>query len=155
MVDQELLQDAWAKARTLKAVPDLAAADPDRTLLIDALQTIHAVSPFGKFDAEGHKAQKEIREFLTGEAHPTAHLGHGREALQRGFLIDKLTEAALNFAKGSPLFIEQQDVVVEMQHRIKHADPQFKQWLGNPFGDTEIPTPRWLQQVQAERALAP
>lgn len=155
MVDQELLQDAWAKARTLKAVPDLAAADPGRTLLIDALQTLHAVSPFGEFNAERHKAQREVHAFLTGENDPEFYRAQGRVVIQRGFLLDKLTEASLNFAKRSPLLLEQQDVVVEMQRRIQHADPEFRQWLGNPFGESEIPTPRWLQQVQAERALAP
>lgn len=107
---------------------------------MDALQTMRAVSPFGPFDAEKHKAHSEIRAFLTGEDHPNAHLGHGRECLQRGFLIDKLTEASVEFAKGSALYPAQEDVVVAMQRRIQHADPQFLQWLGNPVG--ELPSPK-------------
>ncbi len=155
MVDQENLQEACDKARTLKAQDNLAAIDPDRTLLSDMLTTLHRVSPYGEFNAERHQAQRKIHDFLTGAHDPAFYRAQGRVVIQRGFLLDKLTEVAAGFEKGSPLFETQQDVAVEMQHRIKHADPAFRQWLGNPFGDAEIPTPRWLEQVQAERALAP
>lgn len=155
MVDQEKLQDAWAKARTLKATDNLAAIDPDRTLLSDMLTTLYCVAPHGEFDAERHSAAKEVRAFLTGENDPQFAREQYSTVIQRGFIVDKLMEVAMAFETGSRLYGSQQDVAVEMQHRIKHADSAFQQWLGNPFGEAEIPTPRWLQQVQAERALAP
>jgi hypothetical protein len=142
MVDQENLQEAWAKARTLKAVPDLAAVDPDRVLLSDMLTTLYAVSPHGEFNAERHSASREIFAFLTGQDDPQFYRENSITVTSRDFLLTKLKEIAVDFEKGSRLYGSQQDVAVAMQRRIQHADLDYLQWLGNPVG--ELPNPEFV-----------
>lgn len=145
MVDQDLLQDAWAKARTLKAVDDLAARDPERRLLTDMLESVYKVSPHSvQLDSESHRSKAEIFDALTGADDRAFYRANAQTLHARRFLLDKLTEATLEFGRagGSRLYPTRADLVVEMQRRIQHADPEFLGWLGNPVkGD--LPAPHW------------
>ncbi|PZP53651.1 MAG: hypothetical protein DI586_10760 [Micavibrio aeruginosavorus] len=128
---QEALDDAWAKARTLKAQPNVAAIDPDRALFLDML--LHFPAPWNYQDKKDYLSQEEQKFFdyfisRTGkEETPVEKL---TTQLREEFMTRSVGIAVSYTVMPHGASVSAADKVHE---ELRYTDPEFQIWMGNSY----------------------
>lgn len=126
---EDALDDLWAKARALKACPDLSVLDPERTLFLDMILK----SPFNNACHYPHlknelaaKEKKFLDYFLDNKENPSQEESIAQS--MREIFMSKAVIIAFNH-KMEP--IPGSSPRDEIESFLVRTDPKFQIWMGS------------------------
>jgi len=123
---EDMLEDAWAKANTLRMNTHLIRIDPTRALLLDAIKTIPRPNP-ALAEPEDIAAYQEARDQIFDRLAGTMD----RTSTRHQFLLNMV-----DYAHGGWETLSDQQMIkftelVDLQIHMT-GDPEFESWLGHP-----------------------